>query len=81
VTYRPDEEGSFAFGLTDDVGFVVRDEAGNDVPIDVSVPSSMCEALAIRHSVTLGLGTYTIEFGPTDVATIGIIAEESDDDR
>jgi hypothetical protein len=80
VTYRPDEAGRFAFGLSDDVGFVVRDQAGNEIAIDASVPSSMCEALAIRHTVQLGLGTYTIELGPTDVETIGIIAEESDDD-
>jgi hypothetical protein len=81
VSYRPDETGSFAFGLTADVPFVVRDAAGNEVPIDTTVEgSSQCEALAIRHSLTLDTQTYSIELGPTDVASLGLIAEESDDD-
>ena len=81
VSYQPDETGKFAFGLTADVPFTVRDAAGQEVPIDTTVVgSTQCEALAIRHSLTLDIERYTIELGPSDVATLGLIAEESDDD-
>ena len=80
VTYTPDEAGSFAFGLTDDVELIVRDEAGDVVAVDTSVASTQCDALAMRHTFTLRLETYTLEIAPTDVDRIGIIAEESDDD-
>lgn len=81
VSYRPDEAGSFAFGLTHDVGLVIRDAAGAEVPIDTTVTgSAQCDALAVRHTATLGVATYTIELMATDALTVGIIAEESDDD-
>lgn len=82
VSYQPDEAGSFAFGLTENVDMVVRDASGNEVPIDITVEgSAQCDALAVRHTVALELQTYTIEILPTNAATIGLIAEESDDDR
>lgn len=81
VSYRPDEAGSFAFGLTANVDLIVRDEAGNEVPIDVTVEGAACAELAVRHSVMMDLQTYTLEIGPTDQPSIGLIAEESDDDQ
>ena len=81
VSYRPDEAGSFAFGLTHDVGLVIRDAAGAEVPINTTVTgSTQCDALAVRHSATLAVATYTLELLPTAAVTVGIIAEESDDD-
>ena len=81
VAYTPDEVGSFAFGLTEDVGVVVRDADGNEIPITTSVTgSAQCDALAVRYTVPLELQTYTLEIGPASAATIGLIAEESDDD-
>ena len=80
VTYRPDEEGSFAFGLTDDVELRFYDASGNEVPIDTEVVGAACDELAVRYSVRLDVATYTIEIGPASAGTIGLIAEESDDD-
>lgn len=82
VKYVPDEVGFFAFGLTEDVGVVVRDSAGNEVPIASSVTgATSCTALAVRYTVALELDTYTLEIGPASGRTIGLIAEESDDDQ
>lgn len=82
VTYSPDEQGSFAFGLTENADFMVLDAAGNEIPIDVTVEgATMCTALAVRHTVSLNLERVTMMIGPTDSPTIGIISEESDDDR
>ncbi len=81
VSYRPDEAGRFAFGLTHDLTFTIRDAAGMTVPIDKTVTgSTVCQALAVRHTATLGLQSYTIELGGDSPVTIGFIAEESDDD-
>ena len=81
VSYAADEAGSFAFGLTEDVPFVVRDGSGNVVPIDQTVEgSTQCDELAVRHTLKLDKARYIIELGPTDANVIGIIAEESNDD-
>lgn len=80
VTYRPDESGSFAFGLTEDVDLRFYDASGTEVPIDTEVVGAACDELAVRYSVALEVATYTIAIGPASNATIGFIAEESDDD-
>ena len=81
VTYVPDEAGSFAFGLTEDVDIIVRDQAGAEVPLTKTVAgSSQCDALAVRHTVALELAPYTLEIQGAQANVIGLIAEESDDD-
>ncbi len=81
VSYLPDETGSFAFGLSADIGFVVRDAAGNEVALSNSqVGASQCSALAVRHTAPLSQQTYNLELGPSPVAVVSLIAEESDDD-
>lgn len=81
VTYTPDEAGTFAFGLSADVPFEVRDAAGNPLALDRTVKGSqMCAELAVRHTVQLEIATYTVAFGPADAASVRVTAEESDDD-
>lgn len=81
VAYLPDEAGTFAFGLTEDVSIMLRDADGVAVPLDTTVTgSTLCDALAVRYSATLAIERHTIELGTTSAGTIGIIAEESDDD-
>lgn len=81
VRYQPDEAGKFAFGFTEDVSVLIRDEAGNEIPFEASVTgATKCTSLAVRFTAPLELKTYTLEIGPTSAATIGLVAEESDDD-
>lgn len=81
VAYVPDEVGSFAFGLTEDLPIAIRDADGAAVEIEQTVTGSMlCDALAVRYSAPLTIQRYTLEVGPTSATTLGIIAEESDDD-
>ncbi|MEQ9319745.1 MAG: hypothetical protein RIF41_11345 [Polyangiaceae bacterium] len=81
VAYRPDESGSFAFGLTEDVDLVFRDASGAEIAIDTTVVGAACDELAVRHSVSLSLDVVTIEIVGSPIETIGLIAEESDDDQ
>lgn len=81
VAYEPDESGSFAFGLTEDVELVFRDASGEEIAIDTTVVGAACDELAVRHSVTLALEVVTIEIVGSPTETVGLIAEESDDDQ
>jgi hypothetical protein len=78
ATYTPDEVGSFAFGLSDDVPFVLLD-GDTEVPFDAEVAGG-CDAMAVRYTVALEIQTYTVEIGPTDIDVLGLVSEESDDD-
>lgn len=80
VSFTTDEAGSYAIGLSDDVPFAVLDAAGAEISLDQSVDGAACADLAVRHTVSLELGTYTLHFGPTDVDEVALVAEESDDD-
>lgn len=80
VSFRPDERGDFAIGLSADVPMRIVNPDGDEVTIKNTVVGSSCPELAVRHTARLGLTTYTIEFGPTDVETIGLVSEESNDD-
>lgn len=80
VSFTTDEAGSYAIGLSDDVPMEVLDADGGSIAIDQSIDGAACADLAVRHTVSLELGTYTLSFGPTDVDEVKVVAEESDDD-
>ena len=80
VAYTADEAGFFAFGFDENVPVTVVDGSGATLAWEVEVPGAACDALAIRRTVELGLDTVYLEFGPTDLASVSFIAEESDDD-
>lgn len=80
VAYTADEAGSFAFGLDEDVPVAIVDGNGNEVPWQSEVTGAACADLAVRYTAELTLDTYYLEIGPTDVATVALAAEESDDD-
>lgn len=80
VAYKADERGNFAMGLSHDVPMRITNPEGEEVTLKNKVTGSSCPELAARYTAKLGLRTYTIEFGPTDVPEIGFVSEESDDD-
>lgn len=80
VAYTADEAGSFAFGLDQDVPLTLEDADGTEVPWDVTIEGAACTDLAVRHTATLQLDTYYLNFGPTTHEVVAMVAEESDDD-
>lgn len=80
VSFTTDEAGSYAMGLSDDVPVEVMDSEGATISLEQSIDGAACADLAVRHTVSLELGTYTLYFGPTDVDEVKLVAEESDDD-
>lgn len=81
IVFTPDEVGPFAFGLDEDVPFVIVDSSGQEIALAKTVKGSeTCAELAVRHTAMLELASYTITFGPTDATSLKVVAEESDDD-
>jgi hypothetical protein len=80
VAYTADEAGSFAFGFDVDVPVTVVEPSGSPLPWKAEVVGADCDELEIRRTVELGLRTVYLRIGPTDVATLSLVAEESDDD-
>lgn len=80
VSFTTDESGSYAIGLSDDVPMEVMDADGASISLDQSIDGAACADLAVRHTVSLELGTYTLYFGPTELDEVSLVAEESDDD-
>ncbi|MEO0604430.1 MAG: hypothetical protein AAF211_23555 [Myxococcota bacterium] len=80
VRFTPDETGTFAMGLGADLPIVVSDTDGNALPFESVVMGAACSELAVRQTVALELQTYIVELGPSPVADVAFVAEESDDD-
>ncbi|MEM6926018.1 MAG: hypothetical protein AAF602_03740 [Myxococcota bacterium] len=80
VRFTPDETGTFAMGLGADIPIVVSDTEGNALPFESVVMGAACSELAVRQTVALQLQTYIVELGPSPVADVAFVAEESDDD-
>jgi hypothetical protein len=62
-----------------DVPLSVQDATGSDVAVedscDPSACSTDCDLLKGRHTVELGVGTYALRFGPTDIASVALVHE------
>ena len=80
VAFKPDEKGDFAIGLSRDIPMRIINGAGEAVTFKNTVVGASCPELAIRYTARLNTNTYTIEFGPTDVAEVTLVSEESNDD-
>ncbi len=79
IAFTPDEAGSYVFGLSDDVDFVVVDEAGEPLVRADEVLGADCDTLAVRSTWNLTAATYYLSFDTT-AASVLVTAEESDDD-
>lgn len=80
VSFKPDEKGDFAIGLSRDIPMRVVNGAGEEVAIKKTVVGASCPDLPVRHTMRLNTNTYTIEFGPTDVTEVSLVSEGSNDD-
>lgn len=82
VSFASSEATDYIFYLSADVRFSVADSSGNAVDIEESATSSAaCDDIKGRHVVPLGVGTYTLSFGPTSVASVSLVAEAHEHDH
>ena len=79
VAYEVDEDGSFVFGLSDNVGLWLTDSDGTRLQPVSEVGGSDCADLAARSTWDLSIGTWYLEF-ESNVPGVTVTAEESDDD-
>jgi FAD/FMN-containing dehydrogenase len=65
-----------------DVPVAVKSSSGQTVAPEASVKtSSECTEIKGRHTFGLGVGTYTISFGPTTATSVSLVIEEAETDH
>ncbi|MFT4704153.1 MAG: hypothetical protein ACI81R_001849 [Bradymonadia bacterium] len=78
VSFAAEDATEYLFMFDADVPVMIFDRDGNEVVIEASESGqSYCDALAMIHRVDLLVGTYTLSFGPTDVAAFNMVHEEA----
>jgi hypothetical protein len=77
VSFASAEAAEYVFFLGADVPFKVTSSGGQTVAIEASATSSSeCGEVKGRHIVPLGVGTYTLSFGPTSATSVSLVIEE-----
>lgn len=78
VRFNSAEAVEWSFFMNKDIPVVVRDAAGVSLPIlERSTSSTLCGEIKAQNVFLLGVGPYTVEFGPTTETTVGLIVEET----
>ncbi len=78
VTFAASEAADYVFFLGADVPFSVANASGQAVAIEESAKSSSeCTDIKGRHVVPLSVGTYTLSFGPSSLASVSLVVEEA----
>jgi hypothetical protein len=76
VTFASSEAGDYILFLGAAVPVAVLDAAGATVPFESSSASSdQCTEVKARHQLELGVGTYTLRFGPSALGAVGLVVE------
>jgi hypothetical protein len=76
VAFESGADADYVLFLDTNVPLVVFDGAGVEVPIEhTHGGSDVCTDIALSHTVELEVGTYTFDFGPTDVAELNVVHE------
>lgn len=78
VTFRPPFNGTYSFSLTDDVPITVTAlDDGSGTCNAASQTLDNCADLSNVHLFTIdGKRSYRVDIGPTDLETVGVVAEE-----
>lgn len=78
VLFNSGEANDYLFFLNQDVAFQVRNSEGQVVALEASATGSVkCGIVKGRHLVELGVGGYTLHFGPTSLSSVGMVVEEA----
>jgi hypothetical protein len=76
VEFASDEAGEHSFFLNTQVPFVVKSADGVALTVDHTHSSStLCDEVQLWSIFTLGVGTYWLEVGPTEVTGVGLVIE------
>lgn len=78
VLFAASEAADYVIYTNADVPLSITTASGEAVEIEESTSSSKgCTDIKGRHVVPLTVGTHHLTFGPTSVATVGVLVEES----
>jgi hypothetical protein len=75
VSVEVDEDSEFVLFLSHDVPVKVLDAQGAEVEVEATEAVDLCSAVELAHTMDLEVGLYTLEFGPTDQATVSVVFE------
>lgn len=79
VAYEAADAGEYLFFLNASLTFKVMDAEGVEVPLENTVAGSdLCSDIVVTHTIDLGVGTYTLMFGPTDLTSVSLVAEHDE---
>ena len=79
VTFASSEAGDYILFLGAAVPVAVLDAAGATLPFESSSASStQCAEIKARHVLELGVGTYTLRFGPSSQGSVSLVVEHAD---
>jgi hypothetical protein len=78
VSFAAGEATDYVLFLGANVPVKVTDSSGQDVEFEMTATSSAeCSEIKGRNLVELGVGTYTLTFGPTTQSTVSLVIEEA----
>jgi hypothetical protein len=79
VAFEAVEAAEYLFFFSAAVPLSVFDAtAGVFIPLEEEVVGSdLCSEIAVTHTYDLEVGTYLLNFGPTDVSEVGMVHEEA----
>lgn len=81
VSFAASEAVDYVFFLSADVPLKIF-RGNQQIPIQESTKSStQCTDIKGRHEATLGVGTHTLTFGPTNLTSVSLVIEESAHDH
>lgn len=76
VTFASAEAGDYVLFLGAAVPVAVLDGTGAQVPFESSSASSpQCAEIKARHQLELGVGSYTLRFGPSSLGAVSLVVE------
>ncbi len=81
VSFAVAEANDYTLFLNGLVPVVLRDASGQVVQVTASgTGSSECSDIQRRHFFSLGVGTYSITFGPTTAGSVSLVIVGSDNE-
>ena len=78
VSFAADENGDYIFFLSNIIPFKVNDGSGLEIHIEETQEGiEHCSEVALKHTVHLKVGTYSLFFGPSELGIVSFVFEKS----
>lgn len=81
VSITVDESIHVLLYVGSDVPLTLQDASGNEVVVGASEAVTACAELAMMYNYSLGIGSYTITFGPTTETSVLLLTEHEAHDH